>query len=55
MAKATKAGGKTGEDARAVAKGLHPHFEKEDEYRMPPLGLLPLLAEGKVTHRRWSE
>ena len=49
LVKATKAGGKTGEAARAVAKLLHPHFEKEDEYALPPLGLLPLLAEGKVT------
>ena len=46
---ATKAGGKTAEAARAVARLLHPHFEKEDEYALPPLGLLPLLAEGKVT------
>ena len=49
LAKATQAGGKTGEAARAVAKVLHPHFEKEGEYALPPLGLLPLLAAGKVT------
>lgn len=28
---------------------MHPHFLKEEEYALPPLGLLPLLAEGKVT------
>ena len=38
-----------GEAAKMVAKILHPHFVKEEEYAMPPLGLLPLLAEGKVT------
>lgn len=49
LAKATKMGGKIGEAAIAVAKLLHPHFVKEEEYALPPLGLLPLLAEGKVT------
>lgn len=48
LARATKAGGKIGEAARAVAKILHPHFVKEEEYVLPPLGLLSLLAEGKV-------
>ena len=27
-------------------------IEKEEEYALPPLGLLPLLAEGKVTPER---
>jgi Hemerythrin HHE cation binding domain len=45
---ATKAGGQTGEAAKAVAKVLHPHFVKEEEYALPPLGLLPALAQGKV-------
>ena len=49
LVRATKAGGKTGESARAVAKILHPHFEKEEEYALPPLGLLRVLAGGKVT------
>jgi hypothetical protein len=49
LVKATQAGGKTGEAARAVATLLHPHFEKEEKYALPPLGLLPHLAEGKVT------
>jgi len=48
LVKATQAGGKTGEAARAVAVLLHPHFE-EEEYAQLPLGLLPLLAEGTVT------
>lgn len=31
-----------------VLQVLHPHFVKEEEYALPPLGLLPFLAEGKV-------
>lgn len=49
LIKATKAGGKTGDAAKAVAEILRPHFEKEEEYALPPLGLLPVLAEGRVT------
>lgn len=33
-------GGKTGDAAKMVAELLHPHFKKEEEYAMPPLGLL---------------
>jgi|SRR5208337_196939 len=45
---ATNAGGKVGEAAKSVAQVLHPHFVKEEEYAMPPLGLLTMLAEGKL-------
>ena len=48
LKKATREKGAVGEAAKAVAKVLHPHFVKEEEYAMPPLGLLTLLAEGKV-------
>ena len=44
---ATKAAGQTGEAAKAVAKVLHAHFVKEEEYALPPLGLLTALAQGK--------
>jgi hemerythrin-like domain-containing protein len=37
-------GGKVGEAAKAVADILHPHFEKEEEYALPPLGLLSSLV-----------
>jgi len=47
---ATKAGGRMGEAAKSVAQVLHPHFVKEEEYAMPPLGLLQMLAEGKLPH-----
>jgi hypothetical protein len=49
LVRATKLGGPVGEAAEAVAKALHPHFVKEEEYALPPLGLLPALAEGQVT------
>ncbi|MBC5775535.1 hemerythrin domain-containing protein [Pontibacter sp. KCTC 32443] len=45
----TKLPGKTGIAAKAVADKLHPHFNKEEEYALPPLGLLPDLAEGKTS------
>ncbi len=44
---ATKAGGRTGNAAQSVARALHPHFVKEEEYALPPLGLLKLLAKGE--------
>ena len=48
LARATKAGGRTGHAAMAVAKLMHPHFVKEEEYALPPLGLLPALSQGKL-------
>lgn len=49
LRKATKEPGELGEAAKAVEKLMHPHFLKEEEYALPPLGLLRDLAEGKVT------
>ena len=37
LAQAKDAGGATGEAAAKVAKALHPHFLKEEEYALPPL------------------
>lgn len=48
LGRAIEAGGATGEAAAIVAKALHPHFLKEEEYALPPLGLLPALAEGRI-------
>ena len=42
-------GGKTGEAGKVVAERLGPHFEKEEQYALPELGLLPQLAEGKAS------
>ncbi len=49
LVKATKEKGKLGEAAKAVASVLHPHFVKEEEYAIPPLGILTQLAEGTIT------
>ena len=54
LVEATKAGGKTAEAAKAVAKVLHNHFMKEEEFALPPLGLLSQLARGKVDRRMES-
>lgn len=48
LVKATKSGGRTGKAAKAVANVLHPHFVKEEEYALPPLGLLSTLSQGTV-------
>jgi len=49
FARAMKAGGKTGEAARAVMKVLQPHMAREEEFVAPALGLLRLAAAGKFT------
>ena len=49
LVKLTKARGKVGEAARSVATLLHPHFAKEEEFALPPLGLLAAVAEGRAT------
>lgn len=48
LARATRAGGHTAATAAEVARLLHPHFVKEEAFALPPLGLLPSLAQGKV-------
>ena len=45
---ATQAPGEVGEAARSVAEVLHAHFEKEEAFALPPLGLLPDLARGET-------
>jgi hypothetical protein len=45
---ATKAGGQVGEAAKAVAQVLHEHFVKEEEFALPPLGLLSALARDQI-------
>lgn len=49
LVRATKVKGRIGEAARAVATLLHPHFVAEEEYALPPLGLLRALAGGPAT------
>ena len=48
LVRATKAGGKTGERAKALMKMLHNHFVKEEEFALPLIGLMALLMRGKV-------
>ena len=46
---ATSEPGAVGAAAKALARLMHPHFVKEDEIALPPLGLLGALAAGKVS------
>ena len=45
---ATRASGRIGVAATAVAKVLHEHFLKEEEFALPPLGLLTALARDQL-------
>jgi hypothetical protein len=47
LARATREPGPLGEAARAVAKVLHAHFVKEEEFAMPPLGVAAAVARGE--------
>jgi hypothetical protein len=49
LEKAVASGGETGAAARKVAEAVHAHFESEENYALPPLGLLPVLAEGRIS------
>lgn len=48
---ATEAGGKTGEAARDVARALNPHFLKEEQFALPQLAALSILAQGERPQR----
>jgi hypothetical protein len=43
----TRAPGVVGAAAKELAAALEPHFKREEEIALPPLGLLAPLAEGK--------
>jgi hypothetical protein len=49
LVRATKAPGEVGKAARDLAAVLHPHFVREEQIALPPLGLLTPLARGEVT------
>ena len=49
LRQATQAGGEVGELADALARLMHPHFVKENQIALPPLGLLAALAHGDAT------
>ncbi len=44
---ATQAEGEVGEAAKTLAQLMHPHFVKENQFALPPLGLLAALARGE--------
>ena len=46
LKEATRAAGRVGPVAQELAKTLHPHFVREEEIALPPLGLLSRLASG---------
>jgi len=49
LANATRLPGPVGDAARAVARALHEHFQKEEDFALPPLALLVDIARGKVS------
>jgi hypothetical protein len=46
LVEATSSAGRTGDAARQLATVLHPHFVREEQIALSPLGLLARLAEG---------
>jgi iron-sulfur cluster repair protein YtfE (RIC family) len=47
LVEATRAPGRIGSAAQALADVLHPHFVREEQIALPPLGLLAPLAAGE--------
>jgi hypothetical protein len=48
LTKATRAPGRVGAAAKELAAVLDPHFERENQIALPPLGLLAPLAKGQT-------
>ena len=48
LEEATLEDGPIGEGAKAVNRVLQPHFEKEEEFALPLLGVLPSLSSGQT-------
>ena len=49
LVRATKTPGQVGEAARKLAAVLDPHFVREEQIALPPLGLLAPLSRGEFT------
>jgi hypothetical protein len=49
LVRATKLEGRVGDAARELARVLHPHFVREEEIALPPLGLLEPLSKAPPT------
>ena len=48
LVRATREAGPIGAAARELANVLHPHFVREEQIALPPLGLLAPLARGEI-------
>jgi hypothetical protein len=48
LMQAVKLQARTGKAARLVARLIERHFAKEEEFALPPLGLLPAMAQGAI-------
>lgn len=48
LRKGTAERGSIGKAAKRLTSMMHPHFVKEEDFALPPLGLLPSLSKGKV-------
>jgi hypothetical protein len=49
LEEATMESGSIGDAAKAVQEVLQPHFLKEEEFALPPLGLLSKLSNGQIS------
>lgn len=49
LEEAVRSGGRTGEAAKVVEERLAAHFEKEEQYALPQLGLLEALSAGNIS------
>jgi hypothetical protein len=47
LVRATSAPGPVGDAARELARVLHPHFVREEQIALPPLGLLAPRSGGR--------
>jgi hypothetical protein len=50
LERASTESGKVGEAAQALKAVLLPHIQREEEFALPPLGLLPLLSKGEFEY-----
>ena len=56
LVEATQAPGRVGTAAKNLAEVLHPHFVREEQIALPPLGLLaPLATGGDLSETTLSE
>jgi hypothetical protein len=54
LGSAARETGRIGEAARTLRAALEPHMDKEEAYVLPPLALLPSLAQGETWPQMWE-